>query len=149
VDLFLRKRLVMCPLKRICSIAMLLAIAGCGTTSQEIRSAPRQAGEFHLNLPFETVRSNIALESNRCYPGIGTRVSYFYRTVSDRVLGEAATIEVIQDGLARRVAISIDVTKNSRGGTDVSYFVGPPFGLFRDFGNLVRDWSAGAGTCRG
>jgi len=128
-------------------MAMFIAIVACSTTSQELRSAPRIAGSFHLDLPFGTVRSNVIDETYKCYPGRGTNASYFYRRFQDDAPGESVTIDVIQGGLVTRAWISIDVKRSPLGGTDVSYFVGPR-ALFVDFPDVIQNWAAGTGKCR-
>jgi len=135
-------------LKLVCLIAMLLGLAACGTTSQELRFSPRQTGAFHLELPYLAVRANVVDETGKCFTGRGTNVSYFYRTFFDSAPGDAATIEIIQGGVAKRVTILIDVKRSSVGGTDVAYFGGSPFGIAPDLGDAVRSWATGTGKCR-
>jgi hypothetical protein len=132
---------------RAAMVVMFLALSGCSVSSSELREAPLRTGSFYLELPFAVVRSNVATQAATCYPGIGTNVSYFFHVVNDHPSGNKSTIEVIQDGLARRVVISVDVTKTQRGGTDVSYFVGHPY-VLGDFDTILKDWARGAGKCR-
>jgi hypothetical protein len=122
-----------------------LAMSACSTTSQQLRSSPTQTDTVHFEVPFSVVRSNLVNKVAKCYQW-GTRVSHFYTKIQDTVPGEDATFEVIQDGLATRVTISVDIKRSPNGGTDVTYFVGPPNGLAK-FRPVIEKWVAGKEDC--
>ena len=126
------------------SLVFALGLVACSTTSSELRSSPRETGNFHLDLSYEEVRSNFVAATARCFHG-GTPASFFYPEVRDIQPGQATTIDVIQGGLATRVLMSNEITKNSSGGTDITYFVGP-FGVLVRWRPMIESWATGVGS---
>ena len=96
-----------------------------------------------IKMPRQTVHANVARAANQCYSG-GTRVSHFY--VRESVTGQASsTVEVVQDGLAIRIVIAVDI-KETPVGTNVTYFVHPRFAIFTTFKPVITGWANGTGT---
>jgi hypothetical protein len=123
----------------------LIVLGGCSTTSNELRTSPIETGSFHVPVPFANVRANLLCEVTKRYHG-GTRASHFYFRVDDTKSGETATFEVTQGGVATRVMLLADISKSPSGGTDLTYFVGPPFGL-REFRPIIQAWATGESNC--
>jgi hypothetical protein len=126
------------------SLALTFALAACSTTSSELRSSPRETGNFHVELSYEAVRSNFITQTARCFHG-GTPASHFYPEVRDTRPGQATTIDVVQSGIATRVIISNEITRNPSGGTDISYFIGP-VGVLVKYRPVIEGWATGVGN---
>jgi hypothetical protein len=118
-------------------------LAACGTTSQELRATAREQEIITVELPPSTVHANVIRAASRCYHS-GTRVSHFYVRESRAGHG-TSTIEVVQDGLAMRIVIAMDIVQ-APSGTSITYFVHPRFSIFRTFKPVITGWALGTGT---
>jgi hypothetical protein len=132
-------------LSQILFIAVLLIIAGCNTTSQDLRTSTKDKGAIHVDLPFNTVRENILTQSKKCYYG-GVNAAYYTHEVIDKTPGEFTTLDIVLNGPNTKVKISADIVKNPNGGVDVIYFTG--YLISPDFMSLFNSWATGEqGKC--
>jgi hypothetical protein len=118
-----------------------LFLTGCATTSADLRSSPMKSGSLHIDTPFIEARANFIDCVSKRYSG-GFRMSYFELEVWDTTPGEHVVVEVVQDGLARRVLLSVDIRRTKSGGSDLTYFVGP-LAVFSDWRAVIETWATG------
>jgi hypothetical protein len=131
--------------RRLLLAICLPALAGCASTLQDLRTSPRETGTFKVSQPYPLVLSTVENAMMRCYRG-GTNVSHFHAEATEVKRGEVAVVEMIQDGLARRVLIAVDL-KAVPDGTQVTYFVHRGFAIFVTFRPIVAGWAEGGHTC--
>jgi hypothetical protein len=134
---------VQCLLLALC----LPARAGCASTLQDLKASPRETGTFKVSQPYPLVLSTVENAMMRCFRG-GTNVSHFHAAATETRKGEAAVVEMIQDGLSRRVLMAVDL-RAATDGTQVSYFVHRGFNVFVTYRSIVMGWAEGTGTLCG
>ncbi len=134
-------------LSKILLSTLFLIIAGCSTTPIEMRADANEKGTLKVDMPFDTVRTNVLAQARKCYSG-GVRVSYGELDIKDVKLGELTTLNVLHKGATSivRVTHSFDIRKNSAGNTEISWFVA---GLItKDFKPTIEYWVKGLeGRC--
>lgn len=124
-------------------IVLILAFSlfGCAVTSQRLRSDPNETGSFHVDEPFDVVRTNLISVFKSCYK-LNIGAGYSYPEIYDTVPNQAVTVEGVMDGKARQVLISVDATKNSNGGTDITYYKGR-LAVFVNYKKTMENWANG------
>jgi hypothetical protein len=127
--------------------AVVLVLAGCSTTPNEMRVDAREKGTLKVDMPFDIVRTNILIQARKCY-NAKLNVSYNEHVIEDIKPGEYTALHVLQKGAApiARVSHSFDIKKNSASGTEVSWFIA---GLItKDFKPTIEYWVKGLeGRC--
>jgi hypothetical protein len=133
-------------LSKILLSLVFLIIAGCSSTSLDLRNSAKDKdkGAIHVDLPFDIVRENILIQSRKCFYG-GIRAAYYTHEVQDKKPGELTVLDIVLNGPNTKVMISADIAKNPKGGTDVTYFTG--YVITPDFKSYFNSWARGEKGC--
>jgi hypothetical protein len=119
-------------------------LCGCGTTTNELRSDPWETGDFYIESPYSDVYLTFVSKARQCFHG-GTTALYFFATAHESVPGKSGVVEIVQEGLARRVLISADIASEGDG-TKVTFYVNVGIGLLHKFRPTLIDWAQGTGN---
>jgi len=125
-------------------LLLFLFLTACGTTSAEMRAAPGESGSFQVDLPYVTVLKNFSRCADQGAGGYG--YSYFYWMVKENAAENSATIDFLQDGIARRVLTSVDIAADGKN-TKVTYYKHHMFAVFKSIRQDIEDQARGVYKC--
>jgi hypothetical protein len=128
--------------KKIVFVLMLaVGLIGCAVTSEQLRTNPNETGSFHVDEPFDVVRTNLISVFKSCFK-LNIGAGHSFPEIHDTIPNQALKIEGILDNVSRVVLISIDATRNPNGGTDITYYKGR-LAVFASYRETVENWVNG------
>ncbi|MGE0861800.1 MAG: hypothetical protein AB7P42_21990 [Gammaproteobacteria bacterium] len=119
-----------------------LGLAGCAHTPEELRADPNTHGEVHVDVPFPEATFHYANHVVKCVLGTFRNPPYIPK-VRDAKPGESVGVDIYRDGYGTPLELSVDLTRNTAGGTDIRYFASAG-GAGWAKPETVADWARGA-----
>lgn len=119
-----------------------LGLAGCAHTPEELRADPHARGDVHVDVPFEEASFHYANHIVKCVVG-GFHNPPYTPKVRDAKRGESIGFDIYSDGFGTPLELSVDLTRNVAGGTDIRY-VASAGGADWSKPETVADWARGA-----
>ncbi len=103
---------------------VLVFLAGCTTTPNEMRAGVKEKGTMKFSIPFTIARHNFLAQAKNCFSR-GLRTAYPVHVVNDVKPGEFTTLNIYLTGAPgmEMITHSFDIRKIESGETEVSWFI--------------------------
>jgi len=122
-------------------------LAACAEDTAQLRANTSEKGTFQLQTPYAEVYQTYLANAHACYNG-GTPASYFYVEDRQNDAGTEGNVDIIQDGLARRVLVSSDIVADGSN-TDVTYYINTGFDFLHTLSAFPKKLATTPHMCRG
>jgi hypothetical protein len=139
-------------IKQVDSLRFVLAcltlfLPACAEDTSQLRASTNEKASFQLETPYSEVYQTYLANAHACYKG-GTPASYFYVEDRQNDARTEGSIDIIQDGLARRVLVSSDIVADGNN-TDVTYYINTGFDFLHTLNALPKRLATTPHMCLG
>ena len=132
------------------TIAGVLALSACSTTTEDIHNSAAEKGSLDVPLPYSVVYEDVAKSVDGCIPTGGTVASHTWSRATQIEPGKLGRVEGFRGGVpGNRIFLSIDIKATPTGTTHIDYFsnyYSDYYGLInfpKDFKPVLQAWVAG------